>query len=376
MPVADFEIQGTRIEPGQTKTISLLVSEFYTSSPTEIPVFVRRGHKTGPRLFVTAAMHGDEINGVQTVRNVILELREKEIRGTVVLVPVVNRFGFMHHTRELPDNRDLNRSFPGSPVGSLASRYAWTIFREIVAKCTHGIDLHTAGAGRTNMPQVRCDMKDPRCRRMAKAFGTNLILHHDGQEGTLRAAATQAGIPTILYEAGETFKFERDLVADGKRGVLGVMAELGMIDYQVPQPDFRVTAKKDHWVRCSRGGLLDVYPKPGDLVYEGDVLAVVTNPFGDEVEVVRAPFAGLVIGRVTLPLANPGSPIAHMVKLTKSLSRVQAALEARFLRDPVQRAREALRTGGDGGQAPAKPVAATARASRKGRVGGPQRPTQ
>lgn len=327
--VAPFEIAGARIGPGEYQELSLKVSEFYTSQPANVPVFVKRGTKDGPVLFVTAAVHGDEINGVQIVRDLIIELKERDIRGTFVGVPVVNRFGFIHHQRDMPDNRDLNRSFPGKADGSLASRYAHRFFSEIVKKCTHGIDIHTAGASRTNLPQVRCDIKDATCRRMAKAFGTTVVLHHRGGKGTLRRAATQLGIPTIIYEAGETFKFERDVVLAGRRGVLSVMAELGMIDHAAHQPAFQLFVKQSNWVRSDRGGLLDVYVRPGDLVYGGDEIAVVTNPFGREKGSIKSPHHGLIIGRVTLPLVQPGNPIAHMVRLEDAALKVVEQVFAR-----------------------------------------------
>jgi uncharacterized protein len=322
-----FEIAGAKIEPGEYRELALKVSEFYTSQPVSIPVFVKRGKKDGPIVFVTAAIHGDEINGVQIVRNLIIELRDREIAGTFVGVPVVNRFGFVNHQRDMPDNRDLNRAFPGSPNGSLASRYANRVFEEIIRKCTHGIDIHTAGTSRTNLPQVRCDINNDAAKKMAQAFGSAVILHHAGGKGTLRRTATDAGIPTIIYEAGETFKFERDVVAFGKRGVLQVMRSLGMIDFDVQPPQYQVIVKTSSWVRADRGGLLDVYVRPGDVVHEGDEIGVITNPFGREKGAVKAPFNGLVIGRVTLPLVIPGNPIAHLVKLEKA----PLALVERFM---------------------------------------------
>lgn len=324
-----FEIAGAKIGPGEYQELSLKVSEFYTSQPANVPVFVKRGTQDGPVLFVTAAVHGDEINGVQIVRDLIIDLKERDIRGTFVGVPVVNRFGFINHQRDMPDNRDLNRSFPGKPDGSLASRYANRFFTEIVKKCTHGIDLHTAGMSRTNLPQVRCDVKDEACRRMAKAFGTTVVLHHRGGKGTLRRAATEAGVPTIIFEAGETFKFERDVVAAGRRGVLQVMAELGMLEHPPQPPAFQVFVKQSHWVRSDRGGLLDVYVRPGDLVYAGDEIAVVTNPFGREKGSIKSPDHGLVIGRVTLPLVQPGNPIAHIVRLEGTALKVVEQVFAR-----------------------------------------------
>jgi uncharacterized protein len=364
--MASFEIAGAKIAPGEYQELNLKVSEYYTSQATQIPVFVKRGKQDGPVLFVTAAVHGDEINGVQIVRNLIIELRDRDIKGTFVGVPVVNRFGFINHQRDMPDNRDLNRAFPGNAEGSLASRYAHVVFQEIIRKCTHGIDIHTAGASRTNLPQVRCDVQNPAVRDMARAFGSHVILHHRGGKGTLRRAATDAGVPTIIYEAGETFKFERDVVQHGKRGVLQVMRHLGMIDGEPQPPEYQVIVKNSSWVRADKGGLLDVYVRPGDLVYEGDEIAVITNPFGREKGAIKSPFTGLVIGRVTLPLVHPGNPIAHFVRLDgASLTMVERFFAHRTSANAVPLT---LPVSGDptvsGPHAPATTVASGARPRR------------
>jgi predicted deacylase len=247
----------------------------------------------------------------------------------IVGIPVVNRFGFINHDRYMPDRRDLNRSFPGLADGSAASRYAHRLFTTILQKCTHGIDLHTAGHSRTNLPQVRGDMGNAVVKDMARAFGTSIILHHEGRRSTLRRACTDAGIPTIIYEAGETFRFQRDVVMAGKRGILNTMAFLGMLESIPSRPDWQVIVKASTWVRAQRGGLLDVYVHPGDLVYQGDELGAITNPFGREVGVVKSPATGLVIGTTTLPLVNPGNPICHIAKLEKTLSVVERFLQRR-----------------------------------------------
>jgi predicted deacylase len=321
-----FSIAGTKIAPGEFKETSLKVSEFYTATDVQVPVFIKRGTTDGPRLFVSAAVHGDEINGVQIVRDLVHELRDRDLAGMLVGIPVVNRFGFINHDRYMPDRRDLNRSFPGDPTGSVARRYAYGLFTKILSRCTHGIDLHTAGYSRTNLPQVRGDMNHETVRTMARAFGTNVVLHNPGRKTTLRRACTDAGVPTLIYEAGETFRFQRDVVTAGKRGIINVMSKLGMIDVPIHRPDYQVIVKKSLWVRTQHGGLLDVYVNPGDLVYEGDEIGAITNPFGREVGVVRSPATGLVIGRTLLPLANPGNPICHIAKLDKTLSAVEKYL--------------------------------------------------
>ncbi len=324
-----FAIAGTKVAPGEYKETTLKVSEFYTATDVQVPVFIKRGTTDGPRLFVTAAVHGDEINGVQIVRDLVFEVRDQDIAGMLVGIPVVNRFGFVNHERYMPDRRDLNRSFPGNPDGSAARRYAHRLFSQILSRCTHGIDLHTAGYSRTNLPQVRADTENEAVKAMARAFGTNVILHNQGRRSTLRRAATDAGVPTVLFEAGETFRFQRDVVTAGKRGVLNVMANLGMIDTVVRKPDWQVIVKASSWVRAHRGGLLDVYVEPGDLVYEGDEIAAITSPFGREVGTIQSPVTGLVVGTTTLPLVNPGNPICHVAKLEKTLAAVEKHLERR-----------------------------------------------
>lgn len=324
-----FAIAGTKVGPGEYKETSLKVSEFYTATDVQVPVFIKRGLEDGPRLFVTAAVHGDEINGVQIVRDLVLDLKERPLRGMFVGIPVVNRFGFVTHDRYMPDRRDLNRSFPGNPEGSAARRYAHRLFIQILSRCTHGIDLHTAGYSRTNLAQVRADTSDAQVKRMARAFGTHVVLHHAGNRRTLRRACTDAGVPTVLFEAGETFRFQRDVVTAGKRGILNVMASLGMIEETVRKPDWQVIVKASQWVRANRGGLLDVYVHPGDLVYEGDDIASITNPFGREVGTVVSPVTGLVVGTTTLPLVNPGNPICHVAKLEKTLGVVERYLPRR-----------------------------------------------
>lgn len=325
-----FEMAGVKVKPGEYRELDLKVSEFYTAQSVHIPIFVKRAPRDGPILFVTAAIHGDEINGVQIVRDLGLELRDIELRrGTFVGVPVVNRFGFLNHERDMPDRRDLNRTFPGRVRGSLATRFAHRIFTEIIRKCTYGIDLHTAGVNRTNLPQIRANLNHRPINRLARAFGTELVFHHPGTPGSLRAEATRTGIPTITYEAGETFRFQRDVVRAGKQGVLNVMGELGMLAREPVRPRFQIIVKHCSWIRAEKGGLLDVYVQPGDLVYKGDEIAVITSPFGREVASLRSPFTGLVISTVTLPLVNPGNPIAHVVKLDKTLPLVEKFLQRR-----------------------------------------------
>lgn len=323
MTAGRLSIGGRKIRRGSVEQIFLRVSEYYTATPVNVPVTVIRGVDAGPSVFLTAAVHGDELNGVEIVRRVMTGFTPDQLRGTLICVPVVNRVGFLTHTRYLPGRRDLNRYFPGDPNGNAAARTAHTLFTEIVARSKYGVDLHTASVGRTNLPHIRADMSDEKVRRMARAFGTEIVIDFPGPPRTLRAAATRAGVPTIIFEAGETFRFQRAMVARGVAGVRNVLADLGMTSDPVKEARFQVIVKVSEWVRSMRGGIADILVRPGEIVYAGDEMAVITNPFGREVSSVRSPLTGLIIGITTVPMVNPGDAICHVAKLEKTLATVE-----------------------------------------------------
>lgn len=318
-----LRIGGRTIEPDSTQEILLKISEFYTANPVNIPVTVIRGREVGPTVALLAAIHGDELNGIEIVRRTILGLSHVPIRGALVCVPVVNRFGFLSHSRYLPDRRDLNRCFPGNPEGSSAARVAATVFREIVLQADYGVDFHTAALGRVNLPHVRAHLATAGVRKLARAFGAEFIFDYPGRARSLRAAATAAGRPFVAYEAGETFKFQRREVRKGLYGVYNVLAELGMLDIPRREPRFQVVVRAARWVRAERGGILDLNVRPGDLLYEGDLVGSITNPFGREVVSLRSPSTGVVIGTTTVPMVNPGDPVAHVARLDRALAVVE-----------------------------------------------------
>jgi uncharacterized protein len=316
-------IGGRDIRRGSTEQIFLKVSEYYTATPVNVPVTVIRGREPGPTLFLTAAIHGDELNGVEIVRRVMTSITPAQLRGTLICVPVVNRMGFLTHNRYLPGRRDLNRYFPGDPEGNAAARTAHALFSEIVAGSTCGIDLHTASVGRTNLPHIRADMSSAEVRRLARSFGTEVIIDSIGMSRTLRAAATRAGVPTIIFEAGETFRFQGNMVARGMSGVRNVLGSLGMIEEPAKEARFQVIIKVSEWVRATRGGIAEIAVRPGEIVYAGDEIASLSNPFGKEVSSVRSPLTGLIIGITTVPMVNPGDAICHVAKLEKTLATVE-----------------------------------------------------
>jgi predicted deacylase len=311
----NLEIGGVTINPGETREINLKVSEFFTATPALVPISVFRGREEGPTIVVTAAVHGDELNGVGIVRKLIYEMNHERLKGTLVCVPILNRFGFLTQSRYLPDRRDLNRFFPGKPDGVMAERICYIIFNEIIRKCNYGIDLHTAAADRTNTPHIRADMAHPEVERIARAFGEEVILDHRGVPGSLRRAAVEAGVPFILFEAGEPQKFERTLIQRGYEGVLNVLSELGMIEREIKKPQYQIVIKDTEWIRAELGGMLDMRTHPGEILYEGDEIAVITNPFGRELYTQNAPFTGLVLSVTTMPLVSPGIPLCNLAKL-------------------------------------------------------------
>ncbi len=311
----NLEIGGVSINPGEVREINLKVSEFFTATPALVPITVFRGREDGPTIVVTAAIHGDELNGVGIVRKLIYEMNHERLSGTLVCVPILNRFGFLTQSRYLPDRRDLNRFFPGRPDGVMAERICYILFNEIIKKCDYGIDLHTAAADRTNTPHVRADMDNPEVARIAMAFGEEVILDHKGTQGSLRRAAVESGIPFILFEAGEPQKFERELIQRGYEGVLNVLSELGMIERDIKSPQRQIIIKNTEWIRAECGGMLDMRTHPGEILYEGDEIAVITNPFGRELYSQKAPFTGIVLSVTTMPLVSPGIPLCNLAKL-------------------------------------------------------------
>jgi predicted deacylase len=334
-----FSISGISVAAGEKREIYLKVSESYLAGGIHIPVTVIRGRRDGPTAYVFAAVHGDEINGADIVRRLIFDIDHENLRGTLIAVPVVNIPGFLAQSRYLPYHRDLNRFFPGKRKGNNAERMAYRLFTEIVSKCDFGVDLHTAASGRLNLPHVRGDLSSPGVRRLARAFGSAVIVNQTGVRGSLRREATEAGVPTILFEAGETGRFSQKISMAGLRGVLNAMAEMSMwADSGKPgekpqsrqasfkRPPFQVIVRNSHWVRAEKGGILDLAVKPGDLVYAGDVVGSVLNPFGETVTRIRAPETGIVIGVTTAPLTVPGTGVLHVAKLKKTLARVELAI--------------------------------------------------
>ncbi len=308
---------GEEIPPGTSRNVELAVSESYSSINVSIPIHIRRAAEEGPTVFVSGALHGDEINGTGAIRRLIQDEEFRLTRGSVILIPVLNILGFDRHSRYMPDRRDLNRAFPGSATGSLTGRMARIIFDEIVARSDYGIDLHTAAIWRTNYPNVRADLTDPGARLMAESFGSEIIIDAVGPKGALRREACKAGCPTIVMEGGEVSKVEPGIVDAATRGVKNVLRKLEMLEGDGEAPANQIIVKKSKWIRADMGGFMRFHIKPGGIVEKGQPLATNTTLLGDELNTLHAPFDAVVIGMTSLPAIGPGEPLCNLGKLAK-----------------------------------------------------------
>ncbi len=314
MPRASFSIGESRVSPGSRATVHLPVADLVTGDQLSIPVHVIHGRRDGPVFFVTAAVHGDEIIGVEVVRRLLRQKVLNRLRGTLIAVPVVNVYAFLHRSRYLPDRRDLNRSFPGSEGGSLASRLADLVMREVVRRSDFGLDIHSGSHYRTNLPQIRLDPEADDLEPLARAFGAPVILQSSLREGSLRAAAAAEGVPALVYEAGEVFRFAPAGVRTGVLGAVAVMRRIGMLAAGRGRRTERrpYIAAGSAWVRSPASGLLHADTPLGQRVEKGDPLALVTDPLGEREVPVIAPAPGIIVGRVTSPLVDEGAGLFHI----------------------------------------------------------------
>ena len=320
-----FDFAGHKVAYGQTADLRLPVSERYTGDGISLPVRVIRGKKSGPKVFVTAAIHGEELNGLGVVHELMCGEPIVLERGTLALLPVVNIFGVETQSRYMPDRRDLNRCFPGVATGSLTSRVARTVF-DALHGFDFGIDLHTAAALRTNFPNVRGDFSQAPIRRLAKAFGCELMVNGKGPDGAFRREMVRAGCPTVVVEAGEPLKIEPGVLETGLRGVRNVLQELDMLAGEPELPDYQVRIDKTAWVRATVGGILRFHVTPGQAVDEGQPIATNASVFGESNNVLEAPVSGVVLGMTTLPLVKPGEPVVHLATLSdRQLTRLRKA---------------------------------------------------
>jgi predicted deacylase len=304
------------VAPGRRQNLEIPVAKLPTDTWLSLPIAVVNGLRPGPKLWLNAAIHGDEINGVEIIRQLLPRLRPRELRGTVIAVPIVNVFGFVNATRYLPDRRDLNRAFPGSRRGSLTAQLADLFMTEVVSRCEYGIDFHTGSDHRTNLPQLRVDLTVPEVRRLSRAFATPVVIHASVRNGSLRSVCTRRGIPLLVFEGGEANRFNENAIRFGVEGTLRVLAELGMRDGDdrgdAVTPLF---VRRTRWTRARRSGIVRIDVYPGQVVQAGEPVGVLADALGAWSRPVRAPVTGVVLGYTRNPIVSQGDALVHLADL-------------------------------------------------------------
>jgi len=303
-----IELGGQVVMPGETARTFVNISRAMggESRMLDAPLVVVRGSRPGPTLCLTAGIHGDELNGIEIARRIYAGVPAGDLSGTLIAAPAVNMPGVRSGSRYLPDRRDLNRAFPGNPKGSLASRIAYTVTQEVIRFCDALIDLHTGSANRTNIPQIRTDLDSPEALALARSFGVGVVLHGRGPNGSLRREALDAGVPAVIYEAGEPLRFQEPKIAEGVKGVRNVMVDLGMIPGEAKRRPSEVY-RKTSWIRAGDAtGVFFPSVEPGDAVHKGDVIGTVTDPQTDRVMEITAPRDGRIIGMAVPQFVLPG----------------------------------------------------------------------
>ncbi len=317
------------IRPGQRVRIELPVARLYTDTDISIPVDVIRSRKEGPTVFVSAAVHGDELNGIEIVRRLIQSRSLKISQGTLILVPMVNVYGVLNQSRYMPDRRDLNRSFPGSEKGSLAGRVADTFLAQIVRHCDYGIDLHTGAIHRSNLPQIRANLDDPETCALAESFGVPVLVNSNLRDGSLRQAAVENGTRILLYEAGQALRFDELSIRAGVRGVMNVLSSLGMLKRKLKRHPVKPSiSHQTSWLRANGSGIVRDLKKLGERVQKGDALAEIGNPFGDSIATVTATRDGIIIGKQNIPLVQEGDAMFHIAFFDTCDMNVAANIDA------------------------------------------------
>ncbi len=312
-----FSFNDNIVEAGENATFDLTIGQLYTHTPIVMTAHVYNGKYAGPVIFISAAVHGDELNGIEIIKRFLRLPTLKRIRGTIIAIPIVNVLGVVHGTRYLPDRRDLNRCFPGSKKGSLASRMAYTFMNQIVDYCDYGIDLHTGAIHRQNLPQIRANLDSDAMEDLAMAFDVPLIVNSGLNTGTLRKAAAKKNIPVITYEAGEALRFDELGIRGGVNGIVKVLRHLDMLPKlrkKKTNPD-TVIAVQNQWVRAPESGIFHTSLKLGAHVAKGQVLGNIYSPYEEVETPIKSPHSGLIIGKTNLPLVHGGDAVLHIAKV-------------------------------------------------------------
>ena len=321
-----IEIAGVKVARGRRESIDLPIARLYTATDLPMPIRVVRGVSPGPVLLVSAAVHGDEIGGVEIIRRILKHRALKTLVGTLIAVPVVNVFGFVNHTRYLPDRRDLNRSFPGSVRGSLAARVADIFLREVAAKATHCIDLHTGAQHRSNLPHLRCAFNDASAIGLASAMAPPLLLDSRERDGSLREAMTDQGIPAVTFEGGEALRFDEWAIRAGVRGILRALNYLGMSKVPGPRTSApTVSCASSTWARAPQSGIMMRRTQLGQAVVKDEVIGDTSDPFGRDRSEVLSPTDGIILGETKIPLVYEGDALFNVAAIDDDVSQMSLA---------------------------------------------------
>ena len=322
-------IGGYEIQPGTKHQIEMPVVRLYTDTDISMPVQVIRSKKDGPTVFISAAVHGDELNGIEIIRRLIQLKSFKLTSGTLILVPMVNVYGVLNQSRYMPDRRDLNRCFPGSQKGSLAGIVAYKFLNEIVKHCQYGIDLHTGAIHRSNLPQIRADLDDQETRELAEEFGVPVLLNSNLRDGSLRQSTAESGTKVLLYEAGEALRFDELSIRAGLRGIQQVLVHLGMLTKKKRKSKITpYIANTSSWVRASSSGIVHNLKNLGAHVQKGDVLAKIGDPFGEVLGTVEANKSGIIIGKQNIPLVQEGDAMFHVAYFSEKDEEIASNIQS------------------------------------------------
>lgn len=310
-------IFGESILPGEHKTINVEIARLHTTIKLNIPVIVRRSKQEGPTVLFSAGIHGDEINGVEIVRQIISKKLNRPLRGTIICIPVINMYGFVNKSREFPDGRDLNRVFPGSKKGSLASRFAYHIVEEILPILDYAVDFHAGGASRFNAPQIRITENNPDLKILADVFNAPFTLYSKNITGSFRNTSEKANVKMLLFEGGKSLDINNEIANEGVLGTKRLLHYLQMLDAkQIVEPAIEpsIYIKNSVWLRAKCSGLLHDFNLVGRFVTKGTILAIITDPFGKFEQKVKAPHDGYVINANHSPIVYEGDAIYHLSK--------------------------------------------------------------
>jgi predicted deacylase len=307
-----IKINGQSIGLGKEVITRLNISTLPSGTVIDIPVHVFRAPTDGPVLLLMAGMHGDEVNGIEIVRRLVGQKLLKPQRGTVIAIPVLNIYGFLNFSREVPDGKDVNRSFPGSASGSLASRVAYTFVKEILPWIDYGLDFHTGGASRTNFPQVRCVLNDPENEKIASAFGAPFVVDSALLANSLRKEAAKHGKKIVVYESGESLRFDEKGIQIANDGALRVMNFLKIQPAILPEPQPAIICRKTNWIRAHQAGLFHSRVHPGEFINKDQIIGSIADPYGEKTIFVKSPYSGFIIGLNHMPVVNEGDALAHI----------------------------------------------------------------